>query len=162
MVIDFKQCRKCLRHKSLDNFWHCEGTSDGLHYDCNSCMQAHWVAKLEANRLKSEKLNKKDTNRVTVRALMRSAKKRAKRDGIPFSITDRDIELVHICPIRGVKMVRNQGKISPDNYSLDRRDNSKGYEPGNVFILSWMANQSKNNLTVEQVERLLAYMKGTL
>ena len=151
-----KQCGKCKSFKPSHEFWECKGTPDNLQYNCIECMQKHWIEVLDKRKQKPVKPNS------IIKAMLRSARKRAKRDGILFTIRDCDIAFVDTCPIRGVKLIRNQGKISPDNYSLDRRDNSKGYEPGNVFIISWMANQSKSNMTVEQVEKLLRYMKGTL
>jgi len=43
--------------------------------------------------------------------------------------------------------------------SIDRVDNSKGYVPGNVRIISWRANRLKNDATVEEMELIIKYMK---
>jgi hypothetical protein len=44
--------------------------------------------------------------------------------------------------------------------SFDRRDPNKGYIKGNVFIISNIANMRKSDLNVQQIERLLNYVKG--
>lgn len=134
----------------------------GLQERCIECTHKHWLAKLEKRRKAHEAKPQDAKDLVIIRSMMKSARKRAKRDGIEFTITEKDIKLVHVCPIRDVPLVRNEGKISPDNYSFDRQDNSKGYVPGNVYVISWLANQAKSNMNIAQVEKLLKYMKGDL
>lgn len=43
--------------------------------------------------------------------------------------------------------------------SLDRKDNSKGYVPGNVFIISHRVNTLKGSISLEELRALLKYMK---
>lgn len=38
---------------------------------------------------------------------------------------------------------------SPWVVSLDRLDNSRGYEPGNVALASWLMNRARSNMTTE-------------
>jgi hypothetical protein len=55
-------------------------------------------------------------------------------------------EIPEYCPIfPWIKLNYKAGNISrlPDAPSLDRIDNSKGYIPGNVRIISWRANKLK-------------------
>lgn len=42
--------------------------------------------------------------------------------------------------------------------TLDRWDNSKGYVPGNVFVISWRANKLKADATLDEVLHLARYM----
>lgn len=44
--------------------------------------------------------------------------------------------------------------------SLDRLEGPKGYVVGNAYILCWRCNSLKRNATIEDLELLLAYMKG--
>lgn len=91
------------------------------------------------------------------------AKGRAKRKNIEFTITLEDIIIPEFCPILGVKLVpgyKNNYRYSP---SLDRIDNTKGYIPGNVAVISCMANSMKNSATKEQmilfIKNIQKYMK---
>ncbi len=43
--------------------------------------------------------------------------------------------------------------------SLDRIDNSKGYIPGNVAVISWRANLIKNSSTLEELEAVVAWLR---
>ena len=101
-------------------------------------------------------------NSIVRNTLYQNAKKRAKTEGKEFTIRKEDIPLVHVCPITGIDLHLNIGGIQGlnDSYSLDRRDSNLGYVPGNVFVMSWKANKAKGNLTLEDIERLLKYMKG--
>ena len=98
----------------------------------------------------------------TIAALIHSARKRARDFNLEFSIGVKDIDLVEICPILQVKMVRHSNVYGRDSFTLDRVDPLKGYVPGNVRVISWQANRLKENLTLEQVERLVKYMKGEI
>jgi len=88
------------------------------------------------------------------------AKIRARTKGIEFSITDEDIVIPDTCPYLGCKLTTIQGQgIIDSNVSLDRIDNNKGYIPGNVRVISNLANRMKLYATEEQ---LLAFAKGVL
>jgi len=51
---------------------------------------------------------------------------------------------------------RDQVENSP---SLDRIDNSKGYVPGNIAVISMRANMIKNNATLAELKAIVAYME---
>lgn len=50
--------------------------------------------------------------------------------------------------------------IGDDSPTVDRFDNDRGYVPGNVFVISWRANNLKRNATIEELIRVVAYMRG--
>lgn len=95
-------------------------------------------------RVKSTPEEKKMLNR---------AKTRANKNNIPFSITEKDIVIPEYCPIMGIKLEHHRGK--PGAYknspSLDRIIPEKGYVPGNVRVISQLANQCKGNATIEEL-----------
>jgi len=80
-----------------------------------------------------------------------SAKQRARKAGLEFSIDKNDIVIPTHCPYLGIELVptrsRKESKI--DIASLDRIDNTKGYIKGNIEVVSWLANTMKNNATPE-------------
>jgi hypothetical protein len=91
-----------------------------------------------------------------------SAKKRAKRKGLEFTIDKADVVIPTHCPITGLEIVINKGRCGKNSPSLDRIDNSKGYIPGNVAVISNHANHCKSNLSVEEINRLCRYVNGEL
>ncbi len=61
-----------------------------------------------------------------------------------------------ICPYTGVKLENYTGssnipKASPYRASVDRIDNSKGYEVGNIEFVSLMAQYAKNRFSKEEL-----------
>ena len=89
-----------------------------------------------------------------------TAKKRAYKKGIEFSITQEDVIIPTHCPVLGIELFRGDGKLSGNSPSLDRVDPAKGYIKGNVCVISHKLNAMKNDMTVDTVCRLLSYMKG--
>lgn len=151
-------CRECLPLWSFDP---CVGTSDGYQYRCKNCIRRLWEDAAKRQTQAITKL-KEDPGRFDAAIrnwLYSNAKKRAKKLGVEFTITRDDIPLVHTCPILNIPLNKNIGRQNDDSYSLDRVDNNRGYIPGNVRVISWRANFIKNNLSQQQAEKLLAYIK---
>lgn len=91
--------------------------------------------------------------------LVGSAKERAVQCGLQFAITVDDVFIPEVCPALGIPLVRARGRGPAYNSpTLDRFDSSVGYVPGNVFVISALANRIKNNATTEQVGRVHAWM----
>ena len=88
---------------------------------------------------------------------------RAKRQGRKFTITSADIIVPSHCPVLGIKLQSGMGQFKngkiDNSPSVDRWNNKKGYVSGNVFVISHRANQLKRDATVQEIERLLVYMK---
>jgi len=83
--------------------------------------------------------------------LIRS-RERAKKLGIEHSITLEDIHIPDKCPIFGLHL--ESSKHHDCSPSLDRIDSSKGYTPGNVWVISNRANRIKNDATPDELIRL--------
>lgn len=80
------------------------------------------------------------------------SRERAMKDGIEFSITMEDIVIPENCPYLDIPLTHLLGKGQlPSNSSLDRIDSTKGYIPGNVQVVSRLANTMKSNATPEQL-----------
>lgn len=87
--------------------------------------------------------------------LLSGAKERAKQKGIEFNLDHSDIMIPEFCPVLGIRLERGSGNTRPE---LDRRDNSKGYVKGNVFVISGRANRLKADASVSELQALLRYM----
>ena len=92
-------------------------------------------------------------NRQYKVTMLRMAKRRAKRRNIYFDITLDDIVINRECPILGIPF-----EVGSDNWqnspSLDRINNKRGYEKGNVIVVSMMANSIKNQATPSQIKKV--------
>jgi hypothetical protein len=76
--------------------------------------------------------------------------------GTSFNISSDDIILNEYCPFFNTKLNYNSQRkncLSDPTYaSIDRIDNSKGYVKGNVWIISRLANQMKNNASIDELK----------
>lgn len=93
--------------------------------------------------------------------LLGNAKKRARRAGLETTIWVEDIFWPTHCPVLGLELdyatPRGQRKVGPNLPSLDRHDNTKGYIPGNVFVISYRANSLKSNATAAELLAVAEY-----
>lgn len=132
--------------------------SDGRHPDR---VKARRKAKYEKNREANQNAFAQ-IEELRLRALFAGAKSRAGKVGIAFNLAFEDIEWPQFCPMLGIRINyglkgrRNRGDDSP---SLDRTIPSLGYTKGNVVVLSWRANRIKYDSTIDEIEKLLVYLK---
>lgn len=85
--------------------------------------------------------------------MLRNTRYTAKRRGISCSLHYSDFEIPKFCPILGVPltyMCESDGN-HPYHATIDRIDNSKGYEKGNVIVISRLANAMKNSANFELI-----------
>lgn len=75
-----------------------------------------------------------------------------------FTITFADIQWNTHCPVLGIELDYKSSKMQDNSVSFDRKDNSKGYVPGNVVIMSMRANRIKNDGTAEEHRLISNYM----
>jgi len=94
------------------------------------------------------------------KVMLSTVKSRALKEGLEFSITMDDLDWPVFCPILGVVLCYGggEGKFKTDAASIDRLDSSKGYVPGNVFIMSWRANRIKNDATLDELKALVNWL----
>lgn len=94
------------------------------------------------------------------RMMLDRARNRAKESGLPFSIGIDDINIPDKCPILGIPMEFCLGSGGKENSpSIDRIQNDLGYVPGNIGVISMLANRIKSSLTLEQAEKLVEYLR---
>jgi hypothetical protein len=97
-----------------------------------------------------------------------NARLRARKAGLEATIRPTDLVWPTHCPVLGIELAYPQRNGEggdakrPDRPSLDRWDNTKGYVPGNVFVISFRANVLKSNATYDELMRICDYAKNGL
>lgn len=88
--------------------------------------------------------------------MLTTARNRAKTKGLPFDLTEDDIDIPVFCPVLGIKLERGvEGTGRSDaSPSLDRIVPERGYVKGNVVVVSNRANRMKNDGSPEELRRL--------
>ena len=164
-----KKCSKCNGWMHTDQFHRDKSKADGLYSSCRRC--ASIVSKIyRTTPYYKEKHNKRNRKyykgtrseqyrKDPIHYLYNVAKHRAKKNGLEFSITKDDIKVYKICPILGTQLDVLTNKVNT-SMSLDRIDNTKGYIPGNVAIISRRANLMKRDCSIEQLQKIISYMRG--
>lgn len=79
---------------------------------------------------------------------------------LEFNLSIDDIIIPTHCPYLGVELLTHPDQSnSPNYFSIDRIDSTKGYVRGNIQIISLLANTMKNNATINQ---LIDFCKGII
>lgn len=142
-----KTCIKCGIDKPRYAFHNDRSRKDNKYPWCKSCKNKYNVEQ-------KRKAHKKDYRP----ALIRAAKYRAKKKGLPFNISADDLELIDVCPVLGIK-IYTAGLNNQNAPSIDRCVPDLGYVRGNVNIISRRANTLKGDVTVKEAEKILHFIK---
>lgn len=92
--------------------------------------------------------------------MWRRARQRAKAHGIRFTIAPAHLFLPTHCPVLGIRLTRPGDGLTEASPTIDRLKPRRGYVPGNVAVISMKANRLKNNATLEELERIVAWMRS--
>lgn len=92
--------------------------------------------------------------------MLYAAKARAKKEELPFNLTLEDIQIPDVCPILGYTLEKNSRYCQYNSPSLDKIIPALGYVRGNVQVISHKANTIKNDATIEDLEKIVTYMKS--
>jgi hypothetical protein len=88
-----------------------------------------------------------------------NARERSKKKNLEFSITKEDIVIPERCPLLGIKLDA-EVKDRIHSPSLDRKDPTKGYIKGNVWVISNRANTLKNDATLQELKTLVENLEA--
>lgn len=120
-------------------------------------VRARAAGRREETRAEKAKWVAKDRLSFRSKHLWMSAKARAFRRGMEFTITVEDVVIPTRCPVLGIEIVIEAGKsVQPGAPSLDRIDNALGYTPANVRVISHRANALKRDASREEVALIYA------
>ena len=96
------------------------------------------------------------------RQKLRAKKANAMRVGYTFTVQYGDLVWPTHCPVLGLELDYFAESRQENSPSFDRFDTDRGYEPGNVHIVSWRANRIKNDGTAEEHEKIAEYIRNTM
>ena len=89
-----------------------------------------------------------------------NAQHRAKKKGIPFTISMEDIVIPETCPLLGIPLVSTNNKRDPRNPSLDQKVPGEGYTPDNIWVVSSRANWIKSDATLQELKTLVENLEA--
>ncbi len=126
----------------------------GVIRGCRLCRGDRWVEAAGTHGFSQQ-----ERFQITRFRLWRSIQNRAKRTGIPFTITPDDIVVPDKCPLLGVPFEETKENPGPNSPSLDKIIPSLGYIPGNVWVVSKRANWIKSDATLEELKMITANLE---
>jgi hypothetical protein len=108
------------------------------------------------------KLKATDPKRQWVISVFCGARGRAKRKGVPFSITREYLRSIcsDTCPVFGWALNYASTRLGPDSATIDRIDPKVGYVAGNIAVISHKANTIKQDATPDQIFAVAAWAKS--
>tara|TARA_R100000234_G_scaffold116512_1_gene93690 strand:+ start:9 stop:596 length:588 start_codon:yes stop_codon:yes gene_type:complete len=171
-----KVCNKCNEHLPLSEFSKKRDNKNGLRGYCKPCAKVYqnsmcsfkrWFSSRKGQaKLKGKEftIEPKDIPGVKIEQSISEfviPSARNKNMMIKRKFTSwKGIEYPKVCPVLGVELdwdVKVNGGVN-NSPSLDRIDATKGYIPGNVMIISSLANKMKQNATPEQLVKFSKFM----
>lgn len=179
-----KTCKFCNEAKPISAFCNNKTKKDGKNIYCRVCAEKKRRAWRKTNKDRANELarNYRNKNKEKVNTsnknwrdknkeklaqqrkltrlknpeyfLYKSAKERAKRKNIPFSISVEDIIIPKVCPYLGIDLHISNKNMTDFSPTLDRVNPALGYVRGNVVVVSWRANRIKSDGTAAELRAI--------
>lgn len=124
-------------------------------------LKEKYRANPEEYRRKERERAYRDPKRYWVKNVLKNAQARATRVGVPFTLTPEYLLSIipDFCPVFGTTFVFvGNGKLCAESATLDRKVPAIGYVPGNVVVISNLANSIKHNASAKEVARVAQWM----
>ncbi len=153
-------CTGCKVSKHLTEYRNQKLGRDGKQAVCRECDSDRCRKYKRENRERLNDTRRDYTKRNPKKTMLWSARERAKKFGVAFSIDESDIAVPDYCPVLGIRLQKGKVGDCDTAPSLDRINPKRGYVPGNVAVISRRANRFKSDASVADVERVLAWMKS--
>jgi hypothetical protein len=145
-VITTCKC-ECGGEKSIER----SSVTSGRTISCG-CVRRESTIAFNKTKKKPEGTLKRDDRRYN---MFHNAQHRAKKKGIPFTISMDDIVIPEVCPLLEIPLVSTGDKRSPNNPSLDQINPGKGYTLDNIQVISARANWLKADATLQELKTLV-------
>lgn len=142
------ECRTCKKEQDLTNYTKRRDNANYLTYE-TECI----ICSCKRKKEKSHERLLNNGLKYNIKTMMNRFKKRANKKEFDFDIDKEYLEELFneqkgICSLTGRQLVfdvNNENRLS-----LDRIDSKKGYVKNNVQWVCWIANNSKQESTMEQ------------
>jgi hypothetical protein len=165
MIDETQTCTTCGVEKPLTEFYNDKRKVGGKRRYCKECCREyqrsdrfkavrhkHW----QTPEFKISSKRRRVCNKE--RIILKTAKKRAKKENWDFNLEITDVVIPDICPVFGIPLCRDNPRLLDNSPTLDRIDSNKGYVKGNVCVISNRANRVKGNSTIEDFLKIINYM----
>lgn len=170
-----KRCSKCSKSGP---FTKDASRADGLSAWCSKC-RSRAKKRWRLDNLDQVKRSRRSTrprdrvkenawrNAHPERLLWRYAKRRARENGLPFTITVEDVKAAWpsdgLCPILGIRLVKGVRVQHQGSPTLDAFVPQLGYTPSNIAVVSYLANAIKRDVTDPTVfERVAVWLRSKI
>jgi hypothetical protein len=138
------RCGRCRIVRPINEFTPSARRSSGYSYQCHTCDRAYY-------------------RRNWLRRALSHIGASSRAEGITFNLTIDDLSMPDSCPVLGIPLELSEWGRSDNSPSLDRLVPSRGYVPGNVKVISFLANRLKSNCTDPAVfEAIARYLREGL
>ena len=171
-----KTCIKCKEHLPLSEFFKHNIEKDGLDRQCKSCYKIYrdnacvfkrWFATKKSHAKRPYKkgnlkqsiqftIKPEDIPGVKIREVITTSRRSYESKDRKY-VSWEAVEYPKVCPVLGIKLDWGMNGLNGNCPSLDRIDSTKGYIPGNIIIMSNLANAMKSNATPEQLNQFCRY-----
>ena len=127
----FKRCVVCRETRPLVEYYTYLRNAGGLTHFCKDCGRK--------------------------RSVLYTTEARAKKKGVPFTLTAADLSFPETCPICDEVLVRGEKKGESSAPSVDRIIPSLGYVPENIIIICMRCNIRKSTSSPEDMIRIAEF-----
>jgi hypothetical protein len=157
-------CRRCSETKPISAFDYRSGNrSHQVKSWCHQCTRNYFNAYMKRRYHENPQRyikGRKDRHASNpARVMLTSAKRRARDYKMECTITLADIIVPEFCPVFGIRLAVANGRSAKNSPTIDRIDNTKGYIPGNIWVISRIANDLKRDASLADLEALVEAIK---
>lgn len=142
--METKICKTCLIEKDLSEYYKHSRCKGNKRPTCKQCYNS-------TNKVNIDKF---------INYALKNARLRAKSNNLEFNLTPEWYKenYPEYCPVFNTKL---DFTSKDDEYkpSIDRLNSAKGYTTDNCRIISWKANNIRNQWTLEELTAVVEYLK---